>query len=147
MDALTRAAREHEQIQERMTFFQKSFPIISAKKDYGQLAVLGGFFNEYVMAHFHFEETEVFPLLLEWGRPEEKALVRVLQKEHSQILPLVEKFFSRLDQVLPTSGQEQIDELFSIGREIINQTLLHARKEDENLFPAMKRHFHGKTGL
>ena len=140
MDLLLKEAQEHERIAEALTFFERSYPLITEKKDHVKLVALGKFLKDYLVDHFKYEEEEIFPVLLEQGQPDEKQFVRSLQLDHVKILAAADSFFALLERTSATAGQEKFDSLAALGREVVSQTLCHATREDSRLFPMIQEY-------
>ena len=139
MDILTKLVSEHKEVGERMSFFKQSISVIDAEKTPNYVRDLSKFFQEYILAHFEFEESQIFPTVLTIGALEEKHLIRILQQEHISILDKFDKF---RDAILHSGFHldvNQMDELVSLAREIIEMQVNHAHKEDEELYPILKK--------
>ena len=141
MDKLTREAHEHGKILESMVFFEKFLKTITSDDAENYTVRLHQFSDEYIVEHFEFEEQEIFPLILQKGSSEEKEFIEELQYDHDQILASLAEFkeiISLHDPQPPT--KEQVKKIIKSSETVISQILVHAQKEDERLFPALKKY-------
>jgi len=141
MDKLTREAHEHGKILESMVFFENFLKTITSDDAENYTVRLHQFSDEYIVQHFKFEEEELFPAILQKGSPEERAFIKELQDDHKQILASLAEFkkiISLYDPQPPT--KEQVKEIINSSEAVISQILIHARKEDKRLFPALKKY-------
>jgi hemerythrin-like domain-containing protein len=141
MDKLTREVNEHGKILEAMVFFDKFFKTITSDDVENYTERLHQFSDEYIVQHFEFEEKEIFPFILQKGSPEERGLIEELQDDHEQILASLAEFkeiISLYDHQPPT--REQVKNIIKSSETVINHILVHARKEDKRLFPALKKY-------
>lgn len=141
MDKLTREAHEHGKILESMVFFEKFLKTITSDDAENYTERLHQFSDEYIVQHFNFEEQEIFPLILQKGSSEEREFIEELQDDHKQILASLAEFkeiISLYDPQPPT--KEQVKEIIKSSEAVISQILVHARKEDKRLFPALKKY-------
>lgn len=139
MDILTKLVSEHKGVGERMSFFKQSISVIDAGKTPNYVRDLSKFFQEYILAHFEFEESEIFSVVLTIGALEEKHIIRILQQEHISVLDKLDKF---RDAILRSGfhlDANQLNELVFLAREIIDMQVNHAHKEDEELYPILKK--------
>jgi iron-sulfur cluster repair protein YtfE (RIC family) len=141
MDKLTREAHEHGKIIESMVFFEKFLKTITSDYAENYTERLHQFSDEYIVQHFNFEEQEIFPFIIQNGALEEREFIEELQEDHKQILASLAEFkkiISLYDPQPPT--KEQIKKIINASEVVISQILVHARKEDKRLFPALKKY-------
>ncbi len=140
MDKLTKESQEHGEIFESLTFFKKSLEVFANSETSDFIEKFQKFIDEYLVEHFEFEENELFPTILKGGTPKEKHLIRELQLEHDQILGKVDQFKNLISSCGYQPIGVQIKEIIRYSREIIKMVLQHARKEDKELFPMLRKY-------
>ncbi len=130
---------QHSQISEGIELFRVSLPYMGGKKAYNDIKKVIDFFNQNVVAHFTYEEQNLFNIILAAGEPEIKQVVKELQQEHIVILGK----YNELKDIVLRHGFSFQDEkvkdgFFALSKKIIELILRHARKEDEKLIPWLK---------
>ncbi len=140
MDKLTKESQEHGEIFESLTFFKKSLEVFANSETSDFIEKFQKFIDEYLVAHFEFEENELFPTILKSGTVKEKHLIRELQLEHDQVLGKVDQFKDLISSYGYQPIGIQIKEIIRCSREIIEMTLQHTRGEDKELFPMLKKY-------
>ena len=141
MDILIKIAQEHDEYIRVMSVIKKSLKTISDDEGPSLLDELKQFIDEYLVGHFELEENECFPTILKIGSPEEKYLIRKLQTEHVQILDKIGQF----NDLYSSNGYHmkeivQVKKIHSYSKEIINMVIQHARKENLELLPILKKY-------
>ncbi|MCI5166935.1 MAG: hemerythrin domain-containing protein [Candidatus Electrothrix sp. GM3_4] len=140
MDKLTRETHEHGNILESMFFFENFLKTITSDDAENYTVRLHQFSDEYIVQHFEFEEQEIFPLILQKGSSEEKEFIEELQDDHEQILAYLAEFKEIISLYEPRPNKEQVKKIIRSSEALISQILVHARKEDKRLFPALKKY-------
>jgi hemerythrin-like domain-containing protein len=140
MDKLTRESKEHGKIIEAMAFFEKFIEAFTNEKVPDYIERLHQFSDEYIVKHFQFEEEELFPLILKVGDAEESRLVQELQEEHVRILEVLAEFNDIISLYESQPNREQVKGIVKLSEGVISMVLNHARKEDKQLFPAVKKY-------
>ncbi len=135
MDKITKEVHEHEEISEALAFFDRSLLASSA-----DIEGFRKFFDEYIVAHFKFEEEEIFPAIMKSGTQEEISLVQALLDEHSQIMNMVNQFKKLLSRYGLQPSEIQRNEFIELYKKIIKTTLYHAHREDATLFPILRKY-------
>lgn len=135
MDKLTKLSCDHSYLSERMAFFEKLVEAIESNDLTRYIAKIQFFIDEYIVNHFKYEEENIFPLIIQHGSPEEKAMVQELQQEHAQILSELDIFKERLLRYDSSLSEKDVEEIIQASRGIVKMILLHAQKEDDQLFP------------
>ncbi|MCI5166946.1 MAG: hypothetical protein D3903_12850 [Candidatus Electrothrix sp. GM3_4] len=135
MDKLTKAYLDHGMISEEMTFFKKFVEGIDADEVQNYLKRLRRFSDEYITNHFRFEEKEIFPMILKHGDEKEKRMVQRLQEDHVKILKKLAQFMKEVASYGGLPTEQQIEKIMLSSRELLEMILVHARKEDIQLFP------------
>jgi len=135
MDKLTKLVLEHGEIAESIALYEKSLPAFSS---YTENFIQ--FLDEYIAKHFKFEEEEIFPLILKKGTPQEKAFIEEFEKEHRQVLDIVNQFYSLVSKYGTQPSGAPYNELRDLIKKIIQATLAHANREDLELFPLLKKY-------
>ncbi len=135
MDKLTRAYLDHGMISEEMTFFKKFVEGMNVDEVENYLTRLRKFSEEYIINHFRFEEEEVFPLILKYGNEKEKKMVHMLQDDHVVILKELARFMKKVASYGVHPTEEEIEDIMRSSRAVLEMVLIHARKEDTQLFP------------
>src|SRR5512135_2091670 len=92
MDKLLKLAEEHQEVFESLALFKKAMQVTSEQGALLDIPKLQNFFQEYVLAHFQYEENQIFPRVLKSAPFEAKTLVRQLQKEHIEIYAALDQF-------------------------------------------------------
>ena len=139
-DALIKEAREHGHISEMMAFFQRSYPLVNSGKGLEPMVALGEFFKKYIIAHFNYEDREVFPHILKQGLATEKKFIRSLEAEHAAILADVEAFLGFLEKAQVDPARAAFGEMETLSQKIIVRVLRHSSREDADLFPLIKKY-------
>ena len=139
MDKITRDAKEHGQIFEMMTLFKKVIEMSVPDVGRDKLKDLRKFFEEDLVSHFDFEEKDLFPIMLEKGTREEKELIRGLQQEHIDMLGKIDQFKELASKYDFLSAEEKL-ELVKLSSAIMKAMPPHANKEDNKLFPILKKY-------
>ncbi|MFC2116955.1 hemerythrin domain-containing protein, partial [Bacteroidota bacterium] len=124
-----------------ISLIDKSLGTIESYGEPSIMEKLKKFIDVYLVAHFEFEENELFPIILKIGSPEENHLIRELQIEHVQILDEITQF----NDLLSSGGYHsketvQIKEIHWYSKKIIYMVIQHARKEDRELLPILKKY-------
>ena len=140
MDKLTREAHEHGRILESIVFFEKFLKTITSDDAENYTERLHQFSDEYIVQHFTFEEEEIFPLILQQGSSEEKKFIKELQDDHDLILASLVEFKEIIALYAPRPNKEQVKRIIKASEALVSQILVHARKEDKRLFPALKKY-------
>ena len=135
MDKLTKAYLDHGMISEELTFFKKFVEGIDADEVQNYLKRLRKFSEEYITNHFRFEEEEIFPMILKYGNEKEKRMVSMLQDDHVEILKKLAHFMEEVASYGGLPTEQQIGKIMLSSRELLEMILVHARKEDTQLFP------------
>ncbi len=135
MDKLTRAYLDHGMISEEMTFFEKFLEGVDADDLENYIKRLQRFSDEYIVKHFKFEEEEIFPMILKYGNAKEKEMVQELQDEHARILNKLSGFMETVLGYGSAPTKKQVEEIMLSSRALLELILVHARKEDVELFP------------
>ena len=140
MDKLTREAHEHGRILESIVFFEKFLKTITSDDAENYTVRLHQFSDEYIVEHFKFEEEQLFPAVLHKGTSEERAFIKELQDDHERISASLTEFKQIISLYEPRPNKEQVKEIIKASEALISQILVHARKEDKRLFPALKKY-------
>lgn len=140
MDKLTREVHDHGKILEAMAFFENFLKTITSDDAENYSARLCQFSDEYIVQHFKFEEQEIFPIILQKGSSEEKRIIKELQEDHGQILTSLAEFKGVISSYNPQPNKEEVKEIIKSSEAVVSQVIVHARKEDNRLFPLLKRY-------
>lgn len=138
MDAITKQAQEQGEIFETLSFFNQSIKALNKASTDEFIKDIKKLFLKDLIAHFKFEETGVFPLVLRAGSLKDKALIRSLQTDHITILDKLDKFEEYANSYAQNKNQEERKKLVTLSKEIVELMLAHTRKEDKELFPLLK---------
>ena len=140
MDKILRHAREHGEIFEALSFFNKAVSVMEGKKALDYLPDIGKLFSKDIVNHLRFEEGQVFSLVLNNGSLKDKGIIRSLQHEHIDILGKIDEFNEQFSKGnFASADKDKIRGLAELSREIIAMMTTHSRKEDRELFPVFKR--------
>jgi len=140
MDKLTREIHDHGKVRETMVFFEKFLQTITSDDRKHYSSQIHRFTEEYIVEHFRFEEQGIFPIILQQGTAEEKDFIQELEREHGEILISLTKFLKILFSYGPQPNKEEVKQIIKSSETVISQVLLHARKEDKQLIPLLKKH-------
>ena len=140
MDKLTREVHEHGKILEAMAFFENFLQAITSNDMEHYSERLHIFADEYIVEHFKFEEQEIFPFLLAQGSAEEKIFIKELQKDHRKILVSLAEFKKIISSYGSQPNKEEVKKIIKSSEVVVSQVIIHARKEDKKLFPALKKY-------
>ena len=145
MDKLTTAMMQHAQISESTTFFKAYLETFKDVHVPYYLDKMSLFIDEYVISHFEFEEKEVFGTVLERGSRLEKHLIRELQMEHTWLLDKLDGLRDALKH-MRTAGdgdaaytRKTLRGIMQSLVELNEEVIIHAHKEDEQLFPLLRK--------
>lgn len=139
MELITQLSRKHEEVCEEAIVLRSAVSAIGDSDKAGSsLKNLDSFLQRGIFPHFDFEEQKVFPVLLKSATEEEKQLIRALQEEHASILSKIERFTVLNSKYKSEPSRKLLEELSGAGKDIIDALILHARKEDKELFPILK---------
>jgi len=141
MEKIIKIAQEHEEYTKIMSLIKKSLKTISNDEGLSLFEELKQFIDEYLVVHFEFEENEFFTTILMIGSAEEKQVIRELQQEHVRILDKVAQF----NDLFFSDGYRSKDllkimETHRCSQEVISSVIQHARKEDKELIPVLKKY-------
>lgn len=138
MDKLIRISADHKTISEMPSMYRE---IISRANFYNPLDYvdsLNKIFKDTILPHFDFEEKEIFPLIIEMGNIDAKAMIPKLNDDHVQ-------FRQRLEQINKIKSGFEIkpdvrvrEELTALCGQITRDLSEHALKEDTIVFPLLK---------
>lgn len=129
----------HKQISEEMLMLKSLLPYLNNSDSYDNLNRVMEFFRGRVIAHFEWEETEVFPVALAVGDLNFKKIIRDLQQQHIVIIGQ----FDILNDIILKYGFSFVDdkvkdEFIKVSREMIEIMLRHSRKEDTEFYPFLE---------
>ncbi len=129
----------HKEISEETLMFKSLLPYLNSEGAYNNLRKVMEFFQDRVLAHFNWEETEVFPLALAVSDLEFKKVVRDLQQQHIVIIGKLDI----LNDIIMKHGFSFVsdkvkDDFIRTSREMIEIMLQHSRTEDTEFYPFLK---------
>ncbi len=134
-----RVKKDHAEKTEQMLLLKSSLPYLSDKKKLEDIAQVVDFFKRKVMAHFQWEDRDVFPMALAVGDLEFKKMIRQLQIQH---ILMIGNFDVLADIVLHHGfhfEDEKVKKQFvDTASEIIETMLQHAQIEDERLYAYLR---------
>jgi len=128
--------KKHDEFSEELALLQKALPYIYEDKSFDDARKVMEFLEENIAEHFQIEEHQLFSVALVIGDLMIKKLVRELQKEHIDMLgemDMIKEIILKLG--FDIKRKEVRDEFVRISKNILDMIILHARKEDEQLFP------------
>ncbi len=139
MDKLLKLAKEHEEVFESLSFFKKAMSITSSEKTPAHIEDFDSLFKEYVLAHFEYEERQIFPKVVRSSLFEAQRVVRELQRDHIDIYAKLDQFHELTCRYgnKPTLGQ--MKKITEVAQAVIAMVVAHARKEDSRFFPLVKK--------
>jgi len=134
-DKIIKEAKDHQDIYEALIIFRELTDIdtIDRTMDFKKLQK---FFNDLLLPHFKNEEDDIFPVIVKFGTDAERAIVDELKLEHTQMSEGIEYF----DRAFSGDAGADSEKLKEIVRPVLWQVLKHAHKEDEFLFPCLKKY-------
>lgn len=141
MDPLLNLSEAHRKIAEMPLMYQKILTTVNFIDVVEYVKSLNKLFRETISPHFDFEETQIFPTFISEGDAELGSLISILLQEHKQImekLAQVNKLSIKLQSDTNTTQKEK-DKLVSLCTEITQKLTEHAHKEDEKLFPYLRK--------
>lgn len=129
----------HIQFPEEIDILKKSLPYLYEDESFNDVKKVIKFFEEDITMHFKAEEDYLFPVALVIGDLKIKKIVRDLQKEHIDV-------FSEMDKIkdivikpgFSFKDKEVRDEFVRISKNALEKIIIHARKEDNELFPYLE---------
>ncbi len=133
VDPLEQLIRQHRNISEYVIDFEKVSDFIHDPKSWSG-PEFDEFLKKYFYDHFMFEEKKIFPALVKKvGGAGLKETVQELYKEHEDMLAKVSKIRNAVKK-------GDVDrEIFMLVKEVFNQLLEHAGKEDDELIPLIQK--------
>ncbi len=133
IDPIDQVIKLHRNISEYVMDFEKVSSFIHEPAKWKDPS-FDEFLKKYFYDHFMFEEKKLFPALVKRvGGAQLKQLVQELYKEHEEMLAKVSKIREAL-------REDRVDrETFSLVKEVFNQLLEHAGKEDDEMLPVLQK--------
>lgn len=143
VDPLKRMIKDHIEVSEHLENLQELFGLLLTEEGWSNIKSVEDFFERNVVSHFEFEEKVVFPAILLKATTEESVkLILELQKEHGVILKELEGFRKIVSESNFPLSKETNEILKTAGREIRDNLLRHAMKEDKELLPILEENRH-----
>jgi hemerythrin-like domain-containing protein len=140
MDPLIRLIKDHEKVSEFLEDMREVMSFLHDKEAWSKVKPIEDFFQQYIIAHFEFEEKIVFPAILsKAATPETIKLILELQREHGIILAKLEEFQRIVSNSVIPVDEKTSAELNFVARKIIDILLMHASKEDDNMLPILEK--------
>ncbi len=140
-DPIYRILSDHTQVSEWLENLRDSMDLLHCGGTRPDYLALESYFRRNVREHFLYEENVVFPAI-ETLEPE-VAVVELLQRlrrDHAEILSDVAGFFGRLSRLLLRDPQTaETHQICEEVRRLVERILDHARLEDRELIPIIKR--------
>ncbi|WP_339137528.1 MAG: hemerythrin domain-containing protein [Candidatus Electrothrix sp. GW3-4] len=141
MDKLSREVFEHGKVLEELYFFDNYTKVFSRVSCEDYLEKINTFLDEFVIEHFEFEEKEIFPFILEkCNRYYEEKMIQELRDEHLIILEHVAEFKAQIKPLTSRLNSEIFCKILLLSQPLRREIMSHARKEDEQLLPAIKKY-------
>ena len=129
----------HIQFPEEIDILKKSLPYLYEDKSFNDVKKVIQFFEEDIAMHFKEEEGYLFPVALVIGDLKIKKIVRDLQKEHIDIFSEMDKIKEIVIKLgFSFKDKEVRDEFVRISKNALEKIIIHARKEDDELFPYLE---------
>jgi len=134
-DKILKEAKDHGDIYEALIIFRDLTEIDNSggTMDFRKLQ---NFFNDLILPHFKNEEDDIFPVIVKSGTDAERAIVDELKSEHIHMSKEIERF----DHAVGWAAEADAEKLKEIVRPLLWQLLKHAHKEDEFIFPCLKKY-------
>lgn len=136
--ALDKVREKHSQFSEEIELLKSILPCLHDKDACTNIRKATNFFKDNIVPHFDDEEP-LFKVALIIGDMKIKEIVRNLQHEHISMLSIWDKINGLVLKHGYSFSDEKTKEEFAI---LVNRMLefiiLHARKEDEELFPYLE---------
>jgi hemerythrin-like domain-containing protein len=137
--AYERIKKDHAEKTEQMLLLKSSLPYLSDKKNLEDIKLVVDFFKQKIMAHFQWEDQNVFPMALILGDLEFKKMVRQLQIDH---IRMIGGFDVLVDIVLHHGFHFEDEDLkkqfVTTANEIIELMFHHVQVEDTRLYPFLR---------
>lgn len=132
-DPLEKVIKQHRNISEYVMDFEKFSDFIH-DPDSWKTQEFDDFLKKYFYNHFSLEEKKIFPVLVKKvGGSRLKELVQELYKDHEEML-------SKVDRARSAVKKGKVDkETYMLVKEVLNQLLEHARREDDELIPLLQK--------
>ncbi|MFH1227492.1 MAG: hemerythrin domain-containing protein [Planctomycetota bacterium] len=129
----------HSQLSEEIGVFKLAMPYVYTSEAFNNVRNVMSFFIDTIAPHFEGEERNLFPVALVLGNMQIKQAVRELQHEHITMLGKMDVLKEVILKLGFSINDEQVkDEFVRLSKDIIELIILHARKEDEELFPYLE---------
>jgi iron-sulfur cluster repair protein YtfE (RIC family) len=133
VDPLEQLIRQHRNISEYVMDFEKVSDFVHNPETW-KSPEFDDFLKKYFYDHFMFEERKVFPVLVKKaGNPKLNEIIQELYKEHEEML-------AKVSRIRGAVKKGEVDrEIFMLVKEVFNQLLEHAGKEDDELIPLIQK--------
>lgn len=140
-DVLNRFIKDHENVSEYLDVLENALGFLYEEESFSKIKAIKDFFNRNILAHFQLEEKIIFPAILSnVATPDSKKLISELLMEHKSILKDEEEFKKIISENTFPFDKDTSIKLGLLIRKIIDNLLIHASKEDDNLLPILKRY-------
>jgi hemerythrin-like domain-containing protein len=142
MDVIEKLIAGHIEVRERLDFLNKLIQMSKADAfAWDDVFKISNFFKTEVIDHFHLEERVLCPVMRKVLPSDDQIILDEIEAEHKPILRLMEKFKTISEKHSKLFSKETREQFVKISKEIIEILIPHAKKEDEKLFPLVKKYF------
>jgi iron-sulfur cluster repair protein YtfE (RIC family) len=130
-DPIEQILKYHRNISEYVTDFEKISEFAHNPESW-KSPEFDNFLKKNIYDHFMLEEKKIFPVLVKKaGGGGIKEIVQELYKEHEEIMAKVSKIRGAWEK-----GEMNRD-VFMLVKDVFNQVLEHAAKEDDEIIPVL----------
>lgn len=142
MEVIEKLIAGHVIVKEKTTILKKL--ILMSEIDqflWENVLKLNDFFDKEVTQHFLIEENVLFPIMKKVLPEEGLNILREIEEEHKPILEKLDAFKKMVIPKLNFDSKNLREKLVNVCEGVLYSLIPHAEKEDEKLFPLVKRYF------
>ncbi|MDD5730781.1 MAG: hemerythrin domain-containing protein [Candidatus Omnitrophica bacterium] len=139
MDKITKALINHKEVLGIFDSLYEHLSSVSVDKSPEYIKKLHGLLHRDIAIHFKFEEEQIFAAIKGVGGQETEKMVNGLLNEHKAIINKIKEFEDESVKAGPPWNADKLREISELGRNIIDMITVHARREDEEFFPLVKK--------
>lgn len=142
MDVIESLVAGHRDVAERKDLMQKLAKNINDDAFFWEDAFkVVNFFNREVRKHFEIEEKVLFPVMKKLCPKESCGRIDEIQAEHIPILAQISKLEKIASEHASSPDKKTRERLAETAGNIMELIILHAHREDAELFPLIKKWF------
>ena len=142
MDVIEKLIADHQQVREQTFVAEKLASLVDKEAFFWDNAIaVERFFEKEVREHFAIEERVLFPILRRVVSDWERTMLEKIESEHVQIMKLLNELSGISRQHIRYPSKSTRELFLSVCAKILDILMPHARREDEELYPVIKKRF------